>query len=628
MSTQKIMIVEDESIVALDLKDMLTRLGHSVVGTAASGEEAISITRQTHPNLALMDIRLQGDTDGITVAHELRAKYNVPVIYLTAYADDDTLNRAKLTEPFGYLTKPVHEHDLHIALEIALYKSQMERKLQRHVTHLQRIITDIPDGIAILDNRYMVVMANPLGEEYLVAIAGLTLNQVVTHLGDYPIEDLINRDNRRHWHEISIVAPAKRVFEVSITYVQLPEADLAGRKSEYLLVIRDVTFEREVQQRAQLQDRLAALGQFSAGIAHDFNNIISGILLSSQVIDTLERNLSPKSKGHVDSIRQQAMRAADLVRRIVDFSRKRATPTERLDLVSLIREQMKMVSPLLPETIRLEVRYPADAYWIEGDPTGIAQILMNLVLNARDAMPSGGDLLIELTKLRALETGLDLKPPTDELVRLRVADTGVGIRAALLPHIFEPFFTTKEPGKGTGLGLAQVYGLVQQYGGDILVESQPDNGAIFSVYFPSLASLPTPATPTPPDIIARPIARKATILVVEDNTDARHAIVEALEMLGYPVLAASNGREALTILDQRGAGVGLLITDVVMPEMGGLELVREIRRKKNPVKIIVMTGYASKEAETGLRPLSISAFLDKPFDLGKLTARVSEALQG
>jgi CheY-like chemotaxis protein len=298
------------------------------------------------------------------------------------------------------------------------------------------------------------------------------------------------------------------------------------------------------------------------------------------------------------------------------------------ELTPLLSELEKMFERMLPENIRLEMEIaaaPAPCR-IVGDATRIQQALVNLALNARDAMPNGGTLHVDMSHVPGQVENLSDAAKHDNWVRIRVSDTGIGIHPEALPRIFEPFFTTKEPGKGTGLGLAQVYGIVQQHSGHITVDSETGRGTAFSIFLPAL---PPPSEERIRSANEEPDLAQGddqTILLVEDNPDARESMGELLDLLNYHVLTAANGREALAILEEGATQVDLILSDLVMPEMGGLELCRELRRKKIGVKIIILTGYASDESLAGLQDLSISDYLHKPVDLERLSRSIEGVL--
>jgi two-component system cell cycle sensor histidine kinase/response regulator CckA len=339
----------------------------------------------------------------------------------------------------------------------------------------------------------------------------------------------------------------------------------------------------------------------------------------------LEPNLSPKGYERLDGIAQQAKRASGLIRQILDFSRTSSTDTHRFDMIPMLKEITKMLERILPSNIYLELIYAPDDYNLQGDPNRIMQMLMNLTLNARDAMPKGGTLYVELARVSGDELLVEGVIDDRQWLRFRVRDDGIGIHPEVLPHIFEPFFTTKAVGQGTGLGLAQVYGIVQQHEGYIHVDSRLECGTTFSVYLPALPS--TAAIPIASGELESALmnGNQQTILVVEDNLIARQSICDILEFTNYHVLTAGNGREALSIIDQPESRVDLILSDLDMPEMDGLQLCREVRAQAIDVPIIIVSGYISDDTLTELQSLSVAECLVKPIDVDQLLELVESS---
>lgn len=625
--TASILIVEDESIVALDLESRLNRLGYQVVGIAESGEDALSLAELRHPDLALMDIRLKSSMDGVETAQQLRARFDIPVIYLTAYADETTLERARVTEPFGYLVKPFEERELHSTIEMAHYKIEMDKRSKTQTARLQRIVSTVPEGVALLDSNFRIVLANAKAQDYLADLAEVSVGGMINRLGVHPIEHLLNITNSETWHEIEMMGASSRVFEAIFSPTSNAPQPVDKESSEWVLVIREVTAERQIQKRIQLQDRLAAVGQFAAGMAHDFNNLLTSVMLSAEILNMRETNLTPKGSERLETIQLQALRASELIKQVLDFSRASEMEMQVIDLLSPLKELVEMLERILPESIRLELSYVPIDYTVKGDATRILQMLMNLALNARDAMAEGGILRIELAHISSSDAPLNLLENHEDWIRCTVTDTGSGISPAVLPRVFEPFFTTKSPDKGTGLGLAQVYGIVQQHGGQIEVDSLLGKGTTFSIYLPALCSSSSIEAPLDNGETAPAQGNQQTILLVEDNLGVRDSISEVLEFSNYRVIVAPNGREALAILAQPETHVDLVLSDLIMPEMGGLEFCRELRRQHNPVKVIILTGYIDEETIKELRALAVLECINKPVEIEKLIRAVEGALQ-
>jgi len=324
----------------------------------------------------------------------------------------------------------------------------------------------------------------------------------------------------------------------------------------WVMVLRDVTQERQLEQQTRRQERLAAVGQLAAGIAHDFRNIMAVITLYTQML-MLMPELSAEVVRRLRTVEHQARRAGDLIQQILDFSRRSVFERTPVDLLPLLREHVELLGRTLPESVEISLVSQVSSddcgaqneYMVFADPTRIQQVIMNLALNARDAMPSGGELRIELGRLRIVKAkdaplpGMEEGP--ESWVSIKVVDSGEGVSPEALPHIFEPFFTTKAAGGGTGLGLAQVYGIVKQHEGNIDVTSELGRGTAFTIYLPALSvSGPCSGAEAAAALVR---GKGETLLVVEDNPVTRAALVESLEQLNYRVLEAENGRIALEL---------------------------------------------------------------------------------
>jgi two-component system cell cycle sensor histidine kinase/response regulator CckA len=468
-------------------------------------------------------------------------------------------------------------------------------------------LQSIGDGVLALNAQGRVVLANAKAEEHLAALSGVGVGDELTLLGNRSLESFLLPPPRgKACHEIKLTEPAPRFFEV----VAQPMGG-ETKSSGWVLVTRDITDERETQRRVQLQERLAAVGQLAAGIAHDFNNIIGAIILYSEMV-LQTPDLEEKNRERMTTIFQQAGRAATLTRQILDFSRRTVMDQAPMDLISFLKETEKLLSRTLRENIQLRLDCQDNNCVINADPTRIQQIIMNLAFNAQDAMPHGGELCFELSHIR-VEDGKsgpyrDMAPGI--WIQLKVADSGVGMPPEITQHIFEPFFTTKEPGAGSGLGLAQVYGIVKQHGGYIDVESRVGLGTTFVIYFPAL-EVPVEETATMPGTFSAS-GDQEQILVVEDDEATLNAVFEILETLNYRVYTARDGRQALEIIERENGNIDLILSDLVLPEMGGVALYRELENRSIDTKIIFMTGYPLGTGTKELLDYNKVTWMQKP----------------
>jgi nitrogen-specific signal transduction histidine kinase/ActR/RegA family two-component response regulator len=398
-----------------------------------------------------------------------------------------------------------------------------------------------------------------------------------------------------------------------------------------VLVLRDVTNEREVQARAQEQERLAAIGQLAAGIAHDFNNILATIVLYAQM-SARSPELPPKVRERMETINQQAKRGSDLIQQILDFSRSAMLERRGMDLAAFLNEQVEILRRTLPSSIEITLSCENGDMIIHADPTRIQQAVMNLAVNARDAMPRGGRLHFALSRRRVGPTS-DKTPPgmvPGDVVLLRVTDSGHGIPSDVLPHIFEPFFTTKPAGTGVGLGLSQVWGIIKQHEGHISVETGSREGTSILIYFPAAMTIDDPEHSEEGELVRQGHSQR--VLVVEDNPLVRKSLVEALDLLGYRATAASNGREAVAIYQAElddppplaGDRIAVVLTDQVMPEMGGTELLQTLQGMGWKGPAILLTGHSMQQ---DAREHGAIVSLQKPVNLERLSEALTRALE-
>lgn len=489
----------------------------------------------------------------------------------------------------------------------AIARLRLLEQLQERARQMQQIMDTAPEGILLLDAGRRVVQANPPAREYLNLLANFEEDRPAS-LGDRPLEEVLELTGAGRVYEIS---RGERIFEVRTEEVHRGE-EVAG----WVMLLRDVTEERKVQARVEQQGRLAAMGELAAGIAHDFNNVLQGILSFAELLSG-RPNLTEKDRELLLMICQLAERAAQMNRQILDFSRASVAERRPLDLASFLDEGVRLLRRTLPEMIEVILRVEPGEYGVLGNEAQLQQALLNLATNARDAMPEGGRLEVALARLTVAQGE---RPPCPEMtpgewICLSVTDTGVGIPPEVLPRIFEPFFTTKERGQGTGLGLAQVHGIVAQHNGYIRVISEVGKGTSMQIYLPALKEVGLPALASPPAVPSIP---GGTVLLVEDNDAVREAVRAGLEHLGCQVLVAGNGKEALALYERWEREIGFLLTDMVMPDIGGLELVRMLRERNPDLPAAIMTGYPLDGPSREALARGALEWLQKPVDLARL----------
>jgi two-component system cell cycle sensor histidine kinase/response regulator CckA len=448
------------------------------------------------------------------------------------------------------------------------------------------------------------------------------INQAAQGQGDIaPVEVMLDGSKER-WAQffVTAVEEDEREAEAAIVYML------------------ETTERRALENQINQSQKMDMVGQLAGGIAHDFNNVLSAIMMANDFLLNAHKPTDPSFQD-IMQIKQNATRAATLVRQLLAFSRRQTLRPQVLDLGDALSDLTMLLRRLIGEKVKLDLVHGRDLWPVKVDVSQFEQVVVNLAVNARDAMPDGGKLTVRTANVTADEaTQLAYKGmPAAEYVRIDVSDTGTGIPADIVDKIFEPFFSTKEVGKGTGLGLSTVYGIVKQTGGFIYVDSEPGKGTSFRIFLPrhhpekEVASDPVAANgaarETPADAKPRTdLTGQGTILLVEDEEGLRSLNARGLRSRGYSVIEASNGVEALEALEEKDGAVDLVVSDVVMPEMDGPTLLKTMRGKNPDLKIIFVSGYAEDAFEKSLPENQQFAFLPKPFTLSQLVAAVKETM--
>jgi two-component system cell cycle sensor histidine kinase/response regulator CckA len=626
----KILIVEDEAIIARDLQRRLEGQHYTVTGAVSTGEDAIRRAEKDSPDLVLMDIVLLGEMDGIEAAGKIRSLFDIPVVYVTAYADEGILERAKVTQPFGYILKPFDDRELRSVIEMALYKSAVEKQLRKNNEFLNNIIESLSHPFYVINAEdYTVTMAN--SASHFGALTGKNTCYSLTHHGDTPCE---GDEHPCTIREIS--RTGKPVIQEHIHYDHegnartfevhgYPLFDAQGRVAQVIEYTLDITDRKTLENQFRQSQKMESVGRLAGGVAHDFNNLLTAIMGYSELAlaDLPEEN--PVRK-YVSVIAEAGDKAETLVRQLLAFSRKQTLDMRTVNLNDIVQNFSKMLRLVIGEDLMLELNLRPSVRNVKADAGQIEQLLMNLSVNARDAMPCGGRLTVETDNVELGEeyakTHAGVIP--GPYVMLAVTDTGTGMSREVQERLFEPFFTTKGS-RGTGLGLATVYGIVKQHNGSIYVYSEEKIGTTIKVYLPATAEEVEASHEKERETLD--IRGTETILVVDDEPSIRRLIFDTLEPLGYHVMEASCGKEALQRIDTIKGGVDLLLTDVVMPDINGRELADIIKAKSPAVKVLFMSGYTGETVEQhGLTDMK-NRFLQKPLTPKKLLMKIREILE-
>jgi len=507
-------------------------------------------------------------------------------------------------------------------------RKRAEENLREAHRRNSQILESIADGFVAFDREWRYTYVNASAARFLGMAPEQLLGRSVWEVWPEAARLRFGAEFRRAVAEKAVVqfeerypAPLEKWFECrcypAAEGLSVFFTDVSGRKQAEERL-------RKTQEQLRQSQKMEAIGQLAGGVAHEFNNMLFVINGQAELILKHLPEYDPL-RSQIEVIFQTGNRLAKLTRQILAFSRRQTLQPRTLDLNEIVADTSKLLEALIHKNITVALVPGAKLKPVKADPAQMGEVLVNLILNARDAMPQGGKLTIETTNRELDEAYCRAHPglTPGHYVMLAVSDTGCGMDERVKAHLFEPFFTTKDVGQGTGLGLASVYGIVRQSGGGIVVRSAPGQGTTFKVYLPQAEGEPAwPPRPAP-----QPVPRGTeTVLMVEDEAEVRIIACEMLRALGYTVVGASNGAEALAAFERHKEKIKMVITDVVMPEMSGPELVEQLCRVRPDIKVLFVSGYADPVLTVEGRANSRAHFLPKPVRLGALARKVREVL--
>ncbi len=585
-------------------------------------------------DLVLLDLGLP-DSDGIETVRKVHAAApQLPIIVMTGHRTEWMVTQAIRDGAQDYLFKGEIVPSLLIrSIQYAIERQRAVAALQDSEERYRRIIETAEEGVWMIDAENKTTFVNQKMADLLGYTVGQMQGQLVyAFMDDDARKSAVEHMERRRGgmrEQFDFRFRRKDGSELWALVVTSPIVDHAGRYTGVLAMVTDITERKELELRLQHSQKMDAIGRLAGGVAHDFNNLLTAIMGYSRI---LEVSLSAGSDPRLNDVREiidASRRAASLTRQLLAFSRRQLLSATVLNINAIVSGMEKMLRRLIGEDLSLAVDLEPGLGNVKADGGQIEQVILNLAVNARDAMPDGGTISI-VTRDVWLEKEIvgrhDIVPP-GRYVMISVSDTGCGMDFDVLSHLFEPFFTTKERGKGTGLGLSTLYGIVKQSEGYIEISSEPGRGSTFKIYLPRTEA---PAEPQPIDDLSITSVRGSeTILLAEDDASVRRMLARVLSEHGYDVLAASNGKEAISLLERQGVDVDLLLTDIVMPEVGGRGLAEYVGSAFPGIKIIFMSGYTDDVVlRHGGRPGPDAVFLQKPVAAESLLRKLRQALGG
>ena len=588
-------------------------------------DHALTRLSRTGVDVVLLDLGLP-DSQGLeTFMRARRGAPDEPIVVISGLDDERLALEAVRSGAQDYLVKGrIEGHLLARVLRYAVERKRGEEALRASEAHHRTILENIGDAVFIADPQGRYLDVNPRACE----LTGYSRDELLqlTVSDTYPAQD---RD-----------AAALRIVDVAGGRAAVTERPLLRKDGAILVVesnarrlsdgrllgaVRDITERKRLEEQLRQAQKMEAVGRLAGGVAHDFNNVLTAIfgyadLLNEELPDGHQARLD------LDEIRKAAQRASSLTRQLLAFSRQQVLQPMVLSLNDLVEDIQNMLVRLIGEDVQLRLGLSPSAGNVRADAGQIQQVLMNLVVNARDAMPTGGKLLVETANTELTEQYAEAHQPVapGAYVMLAVSDTGSGMDAETKARIFEPFFTTKEKGRGTGLGLSTVYGIVKQSGGYVWVYSEPGRGTTFKIYLPRVDE---PAEPlAPPQREARTLTGTEIILLAEDDEMLRPLSKGLLERLGYRVLEAENAIRALALADAHAGPIHLLVADVVMPGGSGRELARRLANSRPDTRVLYVSGYTDDAiVHHGMLEPGLN-FLQKPFTPAALARKVRDVL--
>ena len=631
LSGSSILIVDDQPL-SIKLMEALLRQKGFKTTSANSGAQALEYLKDNTPDLVMLDVMMPG-MSGFEVSEIMRKEpktADIPIIFVTARDDADTISRCFEAGGNDYAAKPLRIYELlarvKLALTSSLHKKRAiasEEALEENKAFLKKIIDENPAQIFVINDKGQFLLANEkfadlintsadavIGKSYEeLKEQGVVLNHLRNIVKD--TDTVLKQAKSKHSFEMSYLTPEG--YEKWLICTRLPfmfhnEECVLGINLDFTNMKTTELEKKKLEEQLAQSQKMEVIGTLAGGIAHDFNNMLAVILGYSD----LAKNTLPsdaKQINHLNEVIKAGNRAKDLVKQILNFSRQTEIQHVDISLTVIVKEVVKMVKSTLPSNIECAMHVDQNSGFVRGDQTQMHQVLMNLCVNANQAMPDGGTLTVKLVNHHENTPCPDCQASLPgEFVHLSVSDTGMGMPESVRKRIFEPYFTTKEVGKGTGMGLAVVHGIINQHNGHICVHSEESKGTTFNVLLPSSNSaLNKSDTQQYIDY-----AGKESIMIVDDETMVGELVKETLALQGYETELFFDSQEALKHFNENSDKYDLILTDYMMPELTGDKLSAAIREKNSDVPIILATGFSNNITKEAAIAIGITEFIMKP----------------
>jgi PAS domain S-box-containing protein len=643
----KILIVDDEPQICDSLNILLSRQGYDIT-TVQSGKKALEILEDNQFDLLLLDMVIP-DLNGFEIMDHINSHwYDLLIIVITGNASIESAVKALKKGAYDYLRKPFEYEELLNRVGNALNQQKLgyekkivDGKLARSEERYQYLVQNSPDIIYMLDNKNNFTFVNLVVEELLGFSSSQLKDQHFTKIVykddiekanrfiaangtyDYPssVVELkltsSRKENMFKLFEIKHIAIKSKPLEPVINKNHKNDRNIVGVYG----VARDITYKKQLENRVHQAEKMGAIGTLAGGIAHDFNNILMGIMGYNSLLLSKVDSSSP-FHGKLKSIEQHVRSGADLTKQLLGFARGGSYDIRPSDITEIVKKTSDMFARTKKE-IDILFECEKNIFSVEVDPAQIEQVLLNLYMNAWQAMPEGGKIYTEIKNLELdNEKAETLALKAGKYVETKVRDTGIGMDEETAQRIFEPFFTTKEMGRGTGLGLASAYGIIKNHCGSISVDSEKGKGTTFTIYLPSSEKKAEKKKESSDSILNG----SETILLVDDEDDIINVGAEILETLGYKVMTAKNGEEAIKLYKENIDIIDVLVIDMVMPRMSGGELYKRLKALNSEIKVLLASGYSIDGEATKILEQGCNGFIQKPFGIVELSQGIRNIL--
>lgn len=630
---KKILVVDDDEALADNWEDILSDEGYQLL-TANTCSDALEIADRHTPHVALLDLKLPDDT-GINLLSRLKKEHPECICaMMTAFADVDSAVAALEKGAFHYLQKPVRPIELinlleriFETLEAREEKKITEDKLKESERRFRTIFESAQDAIYLKDQELRYTLVNPAMERLYKMDSDDFMGKTDEELfGSANTSEALASDRRVLQgkiveEELLVHGKATQTFHS----IRVPLIEKPGKVNGICGFARDITSVKELEAQLLQAQKMEAVGTLAGGISHDFNNLLQAISSYTQMLIMDEDKESPNF-SKLKAIEMAALRASELTAQLLTFSRKVEIHPRPINVNHIVKQVEKLLKRTIPKMIEMELDLEHQLQTVNADAGQMEQVLLNIGVNARDAMPDGGRLTFKtcnITKEKSVHRP-HLSPKTDEYVLLSIADSGHGMEEDTLKRIFEPFYTTKASGKGTGLGLAMVYGIIQNHGGYIFCDSTIGEGSQFSIYLPVIQlEVPEDEQIQEEEI---PQGKGESILFIDDEHYLRELAEEYLTFSGYDVVAVDSGEEGIALYKKKKDQFSVIILDLIMPGMGGKACLKQILEVDPEAKVIICSGHSPDDPETDEILTKAMCFIKKPYDFRKLLKKLQEAV--